>query len=102
MCVNPTDVFSGCLPVTTSTSPVTAAMMECGGSDALSAVGGFDADAVSSVGGPKDVTFNPGRRRSSGARSLVLPPGMLGCDSPEEDDESMMLMADEFNWDKLL
>merc|ERR1719471_1848864 len=75
MCVNPTDVFA--VGVSTATTNTT------------SAAAGNDGDLATLVTGNisggsdiccKDVVINSGfgRRRSSGARSLVsLPPGMI-------------------------
>ena len=101
MCVNPTDVFAAGVSTATTT--------------ATSAAAGNDGDLATLVTGNisggdvccKDVVINSGfgRRRSSGARSLVsLPPGMIVDSDVEagaaEGDEDMLM--DEINWDKLL
>ena len=66
---------------------VTAAM---GNGDHLAAIAGNNICC-------KDVVINSGRRRSSGARSLIsLPPGMVDSDAEED------MLMDEMNWDKLL
>ena len=100
MCVNPTDVFAA--GVSTATTNTT------------SAAAGNDGDLATLVTGSgsgsdvccKDVVINSGfgRRRSSGARSLVsLPPGMIvdsDVDAGAEGEEDILM--DEINWDKLL
>ena len=98
MCVNPTEVFAaGVSTALTTTAPTTAAA--AGNSDLATSTGN---DVCC-----KDVVFNSGggqgqqgRRRSSGARSLVsLPPGMVDSDADHEEEDMLM---DGINWDKLL
>ena len=101
MCVNPTDVFAAGVSTTTAAAP---------GNDsdlATLATGNISANISGSDVCCKDVVINSGfgRRRSSGARSLVsLPPGMIVDSDVEaagaEGDEDILM--DEINWDKLL
>ena len=99
MCVNPTDVFAAGVSTTTAAAP--------GNDSDLATLATGNISAGSDVC-CKDVVINSGgfgRRRSSGARSLVsLPPGMIVDSDAEaagaEGDEDMLM--DEINWDKLL
>ena len=100
MCVNPTDVFAAGVSTATTTS--------------ASAAAGNDGDLATLVTGNisagsdiccKDVVINSGfgRRRSSGARSLVsLPPGMIVDSDMDAGAEEEDILMDEINWDKLL
>ena len=98
MCVNPTDVFAA--GVSTATTNTTSAAAGNDG-DLATLVTGSGSDVCC-----KDVVINSGfgRRRSSGARSLVsLPPGMIvdsDVDAGAEGEEDILM--DEINWDKLL
>ena len=100
MCVNPTDVFAA--GVSTATTTTTSAAAGNDGDLATLVTGNISGSDVCC----KDVVINSGfgRRRSSGARSLVsLPPGMIvdsDVDAGAEGEEDILM--DEINWDKLL